>query len=253
MSGRVAIVTGASRGIGLATARTLLVAGDAVALVARPGEALSGAVAELRADGLEPHPLPADIRRPEDVARVVAEAAALGPLRLLVNCAGTLVIEPVETSSSASWEATLQTNLTGAFLCSQAAIPRLRAAGGGAIVNVGSVAGLLGAGLSAAYAASKAALVSFSQSLAVEVLRDRIRVCAVSPGLVATEMGRDVVDSFSRFFGFPPVPYVEALQGRWATPEEVAAVIVWLGSDEASAVSGAHLVADLGQTARMAP
>jgi 3-oxoacyl-[acyl-carrier protein] reductase len=253
VSRRVAIVTGASRGIGLATARALLEAGDTVALVSRPGDALARAVAGLRAEGLDAHALPGDVGRPDEVARIVAEVSALGSLRLLVNAAGTLVIEPVEATSDESWETTLRTNLTGAFLFCRAAIPHLRAAGVGAIVNVGSVAGLFGAGLSAAYAASKAALTSFSQSLAVELLPDRIRVCAVSPGLVATEMGRGVVDTFGGLFGFPAEPYVTALQGRWATPAEVAAVIAWLGSDEASAISGAHLVADLGQTARMAP
>src|SRR5262249_1831888 len=150
-----------------------------------------------------------------------------------------------------TWERIIRTNLTGPFLFCRASIPHLRAAGGGAIVNVSSVTGTGGAGFSVAYGASKAALVNFSQALAAELVADRVRVCAVSSGMIDTSMGRELLDTFHALFGIDTDAYVAAVQGRLGTPDEVAELIAWLGSDEASAMSGAHVVADLGQRTRL--
>jgi NAD(P)-dependent dehydrogenase (short-subunit alcohol dehydrogenase family) len=247
----VAIVTGASRGIGLATVQVLLRRGATVVAVSRPGEAFDMALARLETDRPRPLGIGLDVGDPRAVERAVRRASELGPLRLLANCAGEVVIEPVESTSLETWERIFRTNVTGPFLFSRAAIPYLRAAGGGAIVNVSSIAGTAGAGLSAAYGASKAALINFSQALAAEVGGDGIRVCALSPGMIDTGMGRGVLETFGSLFGIDPAAYIAALQGRLGTPEEVAEVIGWLGSEEASAVSGAHVVADLGQTTRL--
>src|SRR5262249_16514299 len=115
-------------------------------------------------------------------------------------------IAAVEATTPETWERIIRTNLTGPFLFCRASIPHLRAAGGGAIVNVSSVAGTGGAGFSVAYGASKAALVNFSQALAAELVADRIRVCAVSPGMIDTSMGRELLDTFHALFGIEAGP-----------------------------------------------
>jgi NAD(P)-dependent dehydrogenase (short-subunit alcohol dehydrogenase family) len=247
----VAIVTGASRGIGLATTRVLLRRGATVLAVSRASGEFEATLNGLRAEGLELVSMGLDVGDASAVERAVAHAAELGSLKLVVNCAGIIEIAAVEATTPETWERIIRTNLTGPFLFSRASIPHLRAAGGGAIVNVSSVAGTGGAGFSAAYGASKAALVNFSQALAAELVGDGIRVCAVSPGMIDTSMGQELLDTFHALFGIDTDAYVAAVQGRLGTPDEVAELIAWLGSDEASAMSGAHVVADLGQRTRL--
>jgi 3-oxoacyl-[acyl-carrier protein] reductase len=225
---RVAIVTGASRGIGLAIAERFGSAGDTVVGVSR---------AE------------ADVGDADAVAQLVERAAAAGPVRVLVNNAAAHSLEAVEQVEPARWDEVVRTNLRGPFLLSQAVIPHMRAAGGGAIVNLASVAALAGPAYAAAYGAAKAGLVNFTRALAAEVAGDGIRVNAVSPGMVDTDMGRWVLDNWLP--GADGDAAIAALQGRWETPTEIAELVFWLASDEASAVSGAHVVADLGQTARL--
>jgi NAD(P)-dependent dehydrogenase (short-subunit alcohol dehydrogenase family) len=231
----VAIVTGASQGIGAAVARRLLARGDAVVAVARERPEVEGA-----------HAVALDVGDPAAVERAVARAAELGPLRTLVNCAGVLRVEPVEATPPDEWDRIFRTNVVGPFLVARAAIPHLRATGGGAIVNVGSVAATAGTPMTAAYGASKAALVHLTRTLAVELAPDAVRVNAVSPGLTRTPMAESLLATFGVDEG-----YVRALQGRWLEPEELAEVVEWLSSDDSAGVSGAHLVADLGQTTRL--
>jgi NAD(P)-dependent dehydrogenase (short-subunit alcohol dehydrogenase family) len=251
MNTGVAIVTGASKGIGLATVRLLLQRGFEVVAVARPSDTFRHALNGLRADGLEPIAVEVDVTDAAQVNDAVSAAAKRGPLKLVVNSAGAIVIESVEETDPGKWDEIFATNVRGPFLVARSAIPHLRSASGGAIVNVASVAGTLGAGLSAAYGASKAALINFSFALAAELVRDDIRVCVISPGMIDTGMGREVLDTYGSIFGVETAGYLSALQGRWGTPEEVAEAIAWLGSNQATAVSGAHVVADLGQTARL--
>jgi NAD(P)-dependent dehydrogenase (short-subunit alcohol dehydrogenase family) len=237
--------------MGLAIARRLAERGDHVLALARPGAALEEAIGALRAEGLPVTAAGADVR---DAAALEAAFGALpedAPLRTVVNAAGTIAVGPIEQMELEAWRDVMATNLDAAFVVCRAAIPRLRAAGGGAIVNLTSVAATRGAPFTAAYGASKAALVNLTQALAGELLPDGIRVCAISPGLVETDMGRGALSGIAASIGLDEPQTLSFLQGRWISPEEVADVVAWLSAAEASAVTGVHIVGDLGQTSRL--
>jgi 3-oxoacyl-[acyl-carrier protein] reductase len=187
LAGKVAIVTGASRGVGLATARALAGAGLAVALVARSADVLSRAAREIEAQGGRALALPADVGDEQQVAAAVAGAVeAFGRLDLLINSAGLGLYGPVERYSLDDWRRTLDVNLTGPFLMSRAALPHLKESGG-TIVAIGSGAALQGYANLAAYAASKFGLRGFMQSLAQEA--PEVKVCTILPGSILTDFG----------------------------------------------------------------
>jgi 3-oxoacyl-[acyl-carrier protein] reductase len=172
LSGKVAIVTGASRGIGLATASALVDAGARVVISARNQSALDHAV---RALGAATVGVSADVRNPDDVTKLFdAAVAAFGGLDILVNNAGVGMFHSVETTLLEQWRDVIDTNLTGAFLCTQRALPLMRTRGGGWIINISS-------------RASKAALNAFTDALLQEVRHDGIRVASILPGSVRTE------------------------------------------------------------------
>ena len=180
LSGRVALVTGGSRGIGAAIAEALRREGASVAVTARnPGPASNGIL-----------PLRSDVQKPEDAARAVSETvAAFGGLDILVNNAGIGVFNNVADMSIDQWHQVIDTNLNGVFYHCHAAIPELRKRGGGWIINISSLAGKNAFAGGAAYCASKAALNHFSEALMQEVRYDGIRVSYVMPGSVATDFG----------------------------------------------------------------
>jgi len=185
----VAIVTGGSKGIGLAIAKALAGRGMQVVITARSGEELQRAVRELGGDG-RALAVRADVRNPADAARLVRETVArFGGLDVLVNNAGVGKFANVEDMTIDEWQQVVDTNLSGVFYCCRAAIPELKKRGGGYIVNISSLAGknaLIGA---AAYCASKAGLNAFSEALMQEVRHDNIRVSYVMPGSVSTDFG----------------------------------------------------------------
>lgn len=184
LTGKVALVTGGSRGIGLAIARRLLAEGAAVVIAGTRDEALSEAATELGARALA---VKADVRRLDEVEQLVAAAVGrFGGLDVLVNNAGVGMFEPVATMSADSWQRVIDTNLTGAFHCVHAALPHLRARGGGWIINISSLASTNPFPGGAAYCASKAALNAFTTALMQEVRHDGIRVTEVLPGSVNT-------------------------------------------------------------------
>ena len=192
----VAIVTGASKGIGLGIARAFVQRGMQVVISARSQPELARAAAELGA-GDRAAAVPADVRRPEDAERLVKEAVArFGGLDVLVNNAGIGRFANVADMSIDTWHQVIETNLNGVFYCCHAALPELRRRGGGYIVNISSLAGKNSFVGGAAYCASKAALNAFSEALMQEVRHDNIRVSYVMPGSVATDFG--VVDGNDR-------------------------------------------------------
>jgi NAD(P)-dependent dehydrogenase (short-subunit alcohol dehydrogenase family) len=213
LNGKVALVTGGSRGIGLAIARALLADGASVVITGTNEGHLRNASAELGA-GSAVLPLQADVRRHDDVERAVTMAVdRFGGLDVLVNNAGVGVFRPVADMSLDEWNRVIDTNLTGVFHCSRAALPRMRARGGGWIVNISSLASTNAFPEAAAYCASKAALNAFSEALMQEVRHDGIRVAYVMPGSVRTQ-----------FSGRTP-----SGQDEWKlAPEDVAEAVVGL-------------------------
>lgn len=248
---RVVVVTGASQGIGFSVARRFLLAGDLVVAVARAGEKLRSASDVLAAEGLQCILAETDLADPHAITGAVARAAEHGPIEVLVNNAAAHTIAPVEKVALDRWETTVRTNLTAPFLLAQAVLPHLLSRGTGSIINVASVGGIFGPPQAAPYGATKAALINFTKTLAAELGSTSVRVNVVSPGMTSTEMGRSVVRDFEQTLGLSEEEIIERLQGRWIDPSEIAEVIFWLASPDASGVSGAHIVADLGQTTRL--
>lgn len=199
LTGKVAIVTGGSRGIGLAIARTLLERGARVAITATSDSTLKSAVLELQsiAGDESLQALRADVRRYKEVEQAVKDAVArFGALDILVNNAGVGVFSPVAEMSMEQWHQVIDTNLTGVFYCCRAAIPHLRARGAGWIINISSLAATNAFREAGAYCASKAGLNAFSEALMQEVRHDGIRVSYVMPGSVQTQFsGRTPGDS----------------------------------------------------------
>jgi NAD(P)-dependent dehydrogenase (short-subunit alcohol dehydrogenase family) len=250
----VAIITGAATGIGRASALLFARAGARVALADLREPELARTVAEVRAAGGEVAAIVADLGRPEDCARVVADAGrALGRLDVVLNNAGvgTMVVGgTVESISLEHWDLAQDVNVRAMYLVSRAAVPLLRAAGGGAIVNIASVSAFHGSVTrpSHAYAASKGAVLSLTRAMAASYGRDRIRVNAICPGTIRTRLTADItprVEQAAKEGHGIPI-------GRIGEPEDIARCALFLASDDAAFVSGAHLVADGGAMAATA-
>ena len=185
----MALITGGSKGIGLAVAHTLATAGAKVVITGRDQGALDAAVNGAPA-GAGLHAVRADVQRSEEAARAVGEAVAtFGGLDILVNNAGVGMFANVADMTPSDWDRTIGTNLSGVFYCCHAALPELRRRGGGWVINISSLAGRNAFVGGAAYCASKAGLNAFSESLMQEVRHDNIRVSYIMPGSVATGFG----------------------------------------------------------------
>jgi 2-deoxy-D-gluconate 3-dehydrogenase len=244
LSGRVAVVTGGNGGIGLGMARGLAAAGAAVVLAARNAEKAAGAVAELARGGGNAVFIPLDAADETSCRRLIDETVGrLGRLDILVNNAGTSIRKPPESYSTAEWHAVLDTNLTGAFVCSQAAHPAMKRSGGGKIVNIGSMFSLFGSAYAAPYAASKGALVQLTKSLAAAWAADNIQVNAVLPGWIDTALTRDarrqVAGLHERVLARTPA-------GRWGVPEDLAGIAVFLAAPASDFITGAVIPVDGG-------
>jgi NAD(P)-dependent dehydrogenase (short-subunit alcohol dehydrogenase family) len=252
--GKVGIVTGAGMGIGAAIARALAAEGAAVAAFDRDKDAVEGVAAEIEAAGGRAIAIGGSVTDAADAQRAVAQAvAAFGGLDVLVNNAGVVIYGEVPDYAERDWDTVVDTNLKGQFLMAKYAVPQLRARGGGAIVNMASVQALASQREVASYAASKGGVVSLTKSLALDHAQDRIRVNCVLPGSVRTPMLR-------RAAALAPGDPEETIEtwgrihprGTVIEPEEIAAVVLFLLSSDASAMTGAAVVADAGLTAQAA-
>ena len=225
----VGVVTGGSKGIGLAVARAFLDRGMQVAITGRNQKDLAAA-ANQAGSGANLHTIVADVRNPADAQRTIDETVKrFGGVDVLVNNAGVGRFASVADMSIDTWREVIDTNLSGVFYCTHAALPELRRRGGGYIVNISSLAGKNAFTGGAAYCASKAGLNAFSEALMQEVRYDNIRVSYVMPGSVSTEFG----DRGSRAEGDPAPPKAD-----WKlTAEDVARVVVDLISHDARSLA----------------
>ncbi len=241
---KVALVTGAGSGIGRAAAARLVEEGARVIATARKEEGLR-ALAEGAAGTVET--VQADLTDSADMERVLSRVRDVGRLDILVNDAGIMDgFLPLHELDDETWEAVLAINLVAPVVLSRALLPLMMAGGGGSIVNVSSLAGFRGGTAGAAYTVSKHGLIGLTRSIAASYRNSSIRCNAVCPGGVATAMGRTATPRSA--WGFEQYQPALSLAGRIAEPEEIATVISFLASDEASNVNGAVLTADNGWT-----
>lgn len=240
---RVAVITGAARGIGLASARWFLARQWRVAVIDVDAAALNAAREQLEweAPG-RTLALPCDVSQPGPVHDTLARVDAdWGRVDALVNNAGVAVFKPLVQTSFEEWRHVMGVNLDGAFLCSQACVPLMRRHGGGAIVNIASISGLRASTLRVAYGTSKAALIHFTKQQAVELAGLGIRCNAIAPGPVETAMAKQVHTPAIR------ADYRDAIPlARYGTEEEIANGIGFLCSPEASYITGQVLAVDGG-------
>lgn len=244
LTNQVAIVTGASRGIGAAIVETLAQRDATVIAAAHAADPPDAVVAELQARDLHVHGRIADVTDPEQV-RDLADSTQeqFGRIDVLVNNAGIGAVAPSETLSLERWSRVLAVNLTGPLLCSQAVGRHMLRAGRGVIINIGSIFGETGMPMRAAYAASKHGLVGLTRVLAVEWASRGVRVVTVEPAYVST--GLDEQDQ--KDGGYSPNDIIGRTPlGRYGEPHEIAAAVAFLASDEASFITGANIAVDGG-------
>jgi NAD(P)-dependent dehydrogenase (short-subunit alcohol dehydrogenase family) len=237
----VALITGAARGIGLATAKRFLAEGWRVALLDIEGELLRAAVVALE-NSDHTLALACDV---SDAAAVTASIEAVGRrfgrLDALVNNAGVAVFAPLMQTSDEDWNRVLAVNLTGPFICTKAAVPLMREHGGGAIVNITSISAVRASTLRSAYGTSKAGLAHLTKQLAVELASLGIRVNGVAPGPVDTAMAKQVHTAEIRADYHDAIPL-----NRYGLEEELAEAVLFLSSDRSSYITGQILAVDGG-------
>jgi 2-deoxy-D-gluconate 3-dehydrogenase len=245
LAGRVALVTGAGRGLGRAIARAVGRAGAAVACAARSRDQVDAAAAEIEAAGARALALALDVTRTDQITAAVEEAEArLGPIDILVNNAGiTLERKTVELTDE-EWDSVLATNVTAMFRCARAVAPGMIRRGHGKVINVGSMYGVIGVARYAAYCASKAAVDGLTRSLAVEWARHGIQINCLAPGYMNTDIPRAALaDERTRALFLSKVP-----ARRIGEPGEVGALAVYLASPASDFMTGQTLYLDGGQT-----
>ena len=244
LQGKVAIVTGGNGGIGLGMARGLTRAGARVVIAARNAEKSSAAARELQALGAEAIAIGVDVTDEAAVDAMVGKTIARwGRLDILVNNAGINIRKPAQDLSLDEWRNVLDTNLTSAFLCSRSTYPHMKRAGGGKIINVGSMLSIFGASFAPAYGASKGGIVQLTKSLAVAWARDNIQVNAVLPGWVDTELTRrarkEIPGLEERVLAGTPA-------GRWGDIDDFAGIAAFLASSVSDFLTGAAIPLDGG-------
>ncbi|MGH6905324.1 MAG: SDR family NAD(P)-dependent oxidoreductase [Geminicoccaceae bacterium] len=244
LTGKCALVTGGSGGIGLGIARGLADAGAAVCITSRDEARCQRALQQLQDQGAKAIALTSDVRREDSVSSLVQQCVeASGRLDIVVNCAGINVRKLPQDMSIDEWDDVLRTNLTSIFITSRAAYPHLVAAGGGKIINVGSLGSFFAAAYAAPYVAAKGGLVQLTKCLAVAWAKDNIQVNCFHPGYTDTPFMRKAREEV-------PTMNDKVLSrtalGRWATPEDFQGLVQFLASPASNYITGASIFADGG-------
>lgn len=247
LTDKIALVTGGNGGIGLGMARGLGQAGATVIIVGRNAEKSAAALRELQSIGVKAESLPADVTDEDAVQRVFARVRdRYGRLDILVNNAGSTVRKQPQDFTLGEWSSVMDVNMTSAFLCSRAAHPLMVKAGGGKVINIGSILSIFGAPYGSAYSASKGAIVQFTKSVALAWAKDNIQVNAVLPGWIDTEL---TAGARAQVPGLNERVLARTAAGRWGKPEDLAGVAVFLASRASDFVTGTSVTVDGGYAA----
>ena len=244
LTGRVAVITGGNGGIGLGMAEGLAAAGATVVLAGRNTEKGAAAVRQIAQAGGKADFADVDVTDEKSCRALIDGAAGKhGRLDILVNNAGTNIRKAPDVVSVDEWKTVLDTNLTSAFVCSHAAYPHMKKAGGGKIINIGSMMSIFGAGFAPAYAASKGGIVQFGRACASAWAKDNIQVNAVLPGWIDTDLTknarREVAGLHERVLARTPA-------ARWGDPKDFAGIAVFLASRASDFVTGTAIPIDGG-------
>jgi NAD(P)-dependent dehydrogenase (short-subunit alcohol dehydrogenase family) len=247
LDGKVALVTGGARGLGQTMARALAEAGADIALSGRSRESCQEAADAMAATGRKVRAFAADVTKLADVERLTGDVEAeMGKIDILVNNAGINIRGSIQDLSEADWDAVIDTNLKGPFLCARAIGPRMVTRGWGRVINVGSVLGAVGLAGRAPYASSKAGIINLTRVLGLEWAGTGVTANAICPGAFATDMNRSLLDDPEKYKAF----VANIPMGRWGELVELTGAIVFLASEASSYVTGTPLFVDGGWTAR---
>lgn len=251
LEGKRAVVTGTSAGIGKAMAELFAAEGATVVAASRKEETGQPVVDAIVERGGKARFVACDVSKSDDVERLFACAGEDGPVDVLVNNAGVNFAKPFEQTEIADWDHVIGTDLRGAFLCARLAIRSMLACGGGSIVNVTSVHTLASLPGAAPYDAAKWGMVGMTKALAVEFASRGIRVNALSPGLIDTQIWKDILGAAPSLEQCHAYWNANIPAGRVGTPQEIARAAVFLASDESSYMTGANMVVDGGMTSQL--
>jgi 2-deoxy-D-gluconate 3-dehydrogenase len=249
LRGRVALVTGGNGGIGLGMARGLAQAGAAIAVAGRNRKKSQEAAAELAALDVKTAVLEVDVTDEASCRRMIDDTVSqLGKVDILINNAGINIRKQPQDYTLAEWRQVIETNLTSAFSCAHAAYPAMKRAGGGKIINIGSMLSIFGAGFAPAYGASKGGVVQLTKSLAVAWAKDNIQVNAVLPGWIDTDLTRRAREEIS---GLNSMVLMRTPAKRWGTPADHAGIAVFLGGPASDFVTGTAIPVDGGYSVQV--
>jgi 2-deoxy-D-gluconate 3-dehydrogenase len=244
LKGRVAFITGGNGGIGLGMAKGLAAAGAAVAIAGRNKSKAQSALAELKALGVKAEFVELDVLKEASCREAIERTAdKFGRFDILVNNAGTSVRKQPQDLTAEDWHLVMNTNLTSAFICSQAAYPHMVKVGGGKIINIGSMMSVFASSYATPYAASKGGIVQLARSMAVAWAKDNIQVNTILPGWIDTDLTRKAREQVE---GLHEKVLARTPVQRWGSPDDFAGIAVFLAAHASDFITGAAIAVDGG-------